>query len=115
MPDPNDPMTVIKRHQKPIDICEHTLFHAISDMSELLGSITVSRGAEREIVITWTDNEDEIVAQLSYYGVYLGNLPKRESYALAGMCYLHAIPIFTEDDLSEMLDQELPTPSTTIN
>jgi len=108
----NDPMTLIQRHHQPTTMCEHLMFHLVSDISDIIGAISSSTGAGRDVVITWTDDDDEIIVQVSYYGVFLCDLPKMQTYLLAGLCYLNAIPLYTDSDLDDMLERELADTAT---
>jgi len=109
-------MSIIQRHHEPIQICEHILMHAVSDLTEIMEmAITSAEGEDIELVMTWLDNDDDIVLQLSHYGVFIGGLNKRRTCQIVGLCYLHAIPVFMDNDLIEMMEKELPETPTTIN
>ena len=103
----DDPMTIIQRHH-PAAMCEHFFLHALSDMSAVIGGFDYSDGEGPTLILTWTDREaDIIVVQLSRCGVFVADeLPRNRVYQIAGMCYLHGLPLFTENDLVDLFDQD---------
>jgi len=112
----NGPMSIIQRHHEPIKICQHIMMHAISDLTEIMErAITASEGDDNELCITWVDDDDDVALQLSHYGVFIGVLPKRQTCQIVGLCFLHNIPVFLDDDLIKMMEKELPEASATIN
>jgi hypothetical protein len=112
----NGPMSIIQRHHEAISICHHIMLHAVSDLTEIMEqSITAAEGEDQELVLTWLNDDDDIVLQLSYYGVFVGDLSKRQTCQIVGLCYLHHIPVFLDDDLVEMMEKELPETTSTIN
>ena len=112
----NGPMSIIQRHHEPIQICEHIMMHAVSDLTEIMErAITSAEGEDAELVMTWLDSDDDIVLQLSHHGVFVGDLDKRRTCQIVGLCYLHAIPVFLDNDLIEMMEKEMPESSNSIN
>jgi hypothetical protein len=103
----DEPMVLIARHTEPV-LNDHMLFHAVSELSAVIGSFTTSRG-EEDTVFYWCDECDDLVAQLSRHGVFIfdQDIPKHKRNQIAGACHFCGIPLFVEDDLIGMMEAEL--------
>lgn len=104
----DDPMTIIRRHHTA-ELDQQMLFKITSEASETLGGFHWAMGKNETHTMSWLDDKDGIVAQLSMYGMFVTDyIPRRERYQIAGMCYLLGVPYFNEDDLCELIELELP-------
>ena len=105
----DDPMTIIRRH-RAAELDQQLLLKATSDASETLGGFNWSMGKDETHTMSWLDDDDGIIAQLSVYGMFVTDfITRRERYQIAGMCYLLGVPLFTEDDVCELIELELPS------
>ena len=104
----DDPMTIIRRHHTA-ELDQELLLKTISDVSETLGGFDWSMGKNQTHTMSWLDDEDGIIAQLSVYGMFVTDfVPRRERYQVIGLCHVLGVPLFTEDDLCELIEMELP-------
>ena len=100
-------MVMIARHREPV-LNDHMLFHAVSELSAVIGSFAGSKGEEHTI-FDWYDDCDDLVAQVSHHGIFIfdTDLPKHKRNQIAGACHFTGIPLFVEDDLIGMMEEEL--------
>jgi hypothetical protein len=109
----DDPMTIIRRHA-PAELDQQLLFKTVSEVSEVIGSYHHAHGKGDLLTLSWLDTEDGIVAQASLHGVFLTEyLSKTARFQVAGYCYLMGIPLFTDDEVCDMIELELPPQGTT--
>lgn len=108
----DDPMTIIRRHA-PAELDPQLLLKTVSEISEAIGSYHHAHGKADVLTLSWLDNEDGIVAQASRHGVFLTEyVSKSARFQIAGYCYLSGIPLFTDDDVCDMIEMELPPEGT---
>jgi hypothetical protein len=108
----DDPMTIIRRHAAT-ELDQQLLFKTVSEMSEAMGSYHHAHGRGDLLTLSWLDEDDGIVAQASKHGVFLTEyVDKPARYRIAGYCYLSGIPLFTDDDVCDMIEMEMPVEGT---
>jgi hypothetical protein len=101
----DEPMTIIQRHHEAV-LSEHMLYHAISELSAVIGGFLCSK----DDVYTWCTEagEGDLVAQVSRHGIFLVDdcVTKEKRYQIAGACYFYGIPLFMDHEVFEMIEQE---------
>lgn len=104
----DDPMTIIRRHAAA-ELDQLLLLKTISEISEAIGSYHHAQGKGDLLTLSWLDEDDGIIAQASLHGVFLTEyVTKVGRYQIAGFCYLTGVPLFTDDDVCDMIEMELP-------
>ena len=104
----DEPMVLIARHREPV-LNDHMLFHAVSELSAVIGSFASSKG-EPDTVFDWCDDfGGDLIAQASRHGIFIfdTDMPKHKRNQIAGACHFCGIPLITEEDLIGMMEQEL--------
>jgi hypothetical protein len=106
----DDPMTIIRRHVSA-ELDQKLLLKTVSEISETIGSYQHAHGSDELLTLSWLGSDDGIIAQASLHGVFLTEeyLNKTARYQIAGYCYLRGIPVFTDDDVMDMIEAELPS------
>lgn len=108
----DEPTTIIARHHKA-KLDAVMLTKAASRLSGAIGGHSASDGnAPDSLILTWIDEENElIVAQLSCYGVFVGEVKQEKFFQIVGFCCLYGIPFFTNDDVFALTEKEAPEQS----
>ena len=98
-------MLIIQRHTEAV-LNDHMLFHAISELSAAIGPF--STGNEANTLFSWHDEDGDLVAQASRHGLFIfdSTLPRAKRNQIAGACYFSGIPLFVEEELITMMEEE---------
>ena len=102
----DEPMLIIQRHTEAV-LNDHMLYHAISELSAVIGAFTLCN--EANTLFSWRDEGDDLMAQVSRHGLFIfdGTLPKKLRNQIAGACYFYGIPLFVEEEIITMMEEEL--------
>ena len=103
----DEPMVIIQRHTEAV-LNDHMLYHAISELSAVLGGFTICN--EANTIFSWHDEADgDLTAQASRHGLFIFDctLPKARRNQIAGACYFYGIPLFVEEEILAMMEVEL--------